>query len=119
MARPGPSLGAPSASVFVSLCGDGKITRRRSAIAIQLTQGEFPMRKTAFALAAAAALFSPLSAYSQQIEIGPGGVHIDGDREGVRHRDGECEQLRRACEHKDELGDQGEGNCRRYRETCR
>ena len=78
------------------------------------------MYKYAFAVAAAAALFSPLSAYSQQIEIGPGGVRIErgGDRDGYRHRDGECEQLRRACEHKDELGEQGQGNCRRYRETC-
>jgi hypothetical protein len=79
------------------------------------------MRKYAFAIAAAAALFFPISAYSQQIEIGPGGVHIDrdGDREGHRNRDGECEHLRRACEHKDERGEQGEGNCRRYRESCR
>jgi hypothetical protein len=88
------------------------------------------MFKYAFAIAVAAALFSPISASSQQIEIGPGGVHIDrdgdregyrqrdGDREGYRHRDGECAHLRRACEHKDELGEQGEGNCRRYRETC-
>jgi hypothetical protein len=44
------------------------------------------MYKYAFAIAAAAALFSPISAYSQQIEIGPGGVHIDrgGDRERDR-----------------------------------
>jgi hypothetical protein len=27
--------------------------------------------------------------------------------------------LRRACEHKDERDEQGEGNCRRYRETCK
>ena len=96
------------------------------------------MRKHAFAIAAAVALFFPISAYSQQIEIGPGGVRIDrggdrdsdpegyrhrdgdrdNDREGYRHRDGECEQLRRACEHKEERGEQGEGNCRRYQETC-
>jgi hypothetical protein len=31
---------------------------------------------------------------------------------------GQCEELRRACENKDRLGEQGEGNCRRYRETC-
>jgi hypothetical protein len=29
-----------------------------------------------------------------------------------------CEELRMACMHKDQLGEQGEGNCRRYRETC-
>jgi hypothetical protein len=32
---------------------------------------------------------------------------------------GECEELRAACLRKDQLGEQGEGNCRRYREICR
>ena len=70
------------------------------------------------AIVAAAALFSPVPASSQGIEIGPGGVHIDPgrDRQG---RQGDCEELRRACLHKDELGEEGEGNCRRYRETCK
>jgi hypothetical protein len=27
--------------------------------------------------------------------------------------------LRQACLHKEELGEQGMGNCRRYRELCR
>jgi len=67
------------------------------------------MRKYAFGAAAAAALFViPVSALSQSLEIGPGGVRLRG----------ECEQLRRACENKDTLGERGEGNCRRYRETC-
>jgi hypothetical protein len=35
--------------------------------------------------------------------------------EGASQR--ECEELRSACQHKDELGDQGEGNCRRYRDA--
>jgi hypothetical protein len=71
----------------------------------------------AYALAiASAVLFCPVPSFSQAIEIGPGGVHIDGDRD----RQGQdCEELRRACLHKDELGEQGEGNCRRYRETCK
>ena len=30
----------------------------------------------------------------------------------------DCRGLRWACEHKDELGLQGAGTCRRYRETC-
>jgi hypothetical protein len=30
-----------------------------------------------------------------------------------------CEELRVACLNKDRLGEQGEGNCRRYRQTCR
>jgi hypothetical protein len=31
---------------------------------------------------------------------------------------GFCERLRWKCEHKYELGQEGEGNCRRYREEC-
>ena len=77
------------------------------------------MRVYALAVAFAMALFYPVSSSSQGIEIGPGGVHIDhgGDRERARQRD--CEELRRACLHKEELGEEGEGNCRRYRETCK
>jgi hypothetical protein len=71
------------------------------------------MRTYALAIAAAAALFClPFSASSQTVEFGPGGVRIGGGRSE------QCEELRRACEHKEELGEQGEGNCRRYRETC-
>ena len=29
-----------------------------------------------------------------------------------------CERLRRACQYKEERGESGEGNCRRYREEC-
>jgi len=69
------------------------------------------IRTFAFGVAAAAAFFIiPVSAFSQSVEIGPGGVRIG--------RGGQCEELRRACENKDRLGEQGEGNCRRYRETC-
>ena len=70
------------------------------------------MHTYALAIAAAAALFCTHSGVFQTIQIGPGGVRIGGGS-------GECEQLRLACEHKDELGEQDEGNCRRYRETCR
>lgn len=73
------------------------------------------MRRYELAVVAAAALCSPVPAFSQGIEIGPGGIYIDRDREG---RQGECDELRRACLHKEELGEEGEGNCRRYRETC-
>jgi hypothetical protein len=31
---------------------------------------------------------------------------------------GHCARLRRACENKDERGESGQGNCRRYREEC-
>jgi hypothetical protein len=37
----------------------------------------------------------------------------------VAQRGGGCEELRRACLMKDRLGEQGEGNCRRYRTICR
>src|SRR5437667_7526634 len=74
---------------------------------IRMSKG---MRKCVYGVAAAAAFFVlPISAYSQSIEIGPGGVRVGG---------GQCEQLRRACEYKDRLGERGEGNCRTYRETC-
>ncbi len=62
------------------------------------------MRRFVFAVAAATALFViPMSAFSQSIQIGPGGVRID---EG-RGRGGQCEELRLACENKDRLGEQG------------
>ena len=72
-------------------------------------------RELAFAVAAAAAIILvPISAFSQSVQIGPGGVRIDDGR----GRGGQCEQLRLACENKGALGERGEGNCRRYRETC-
>jgi hypothetical protein len=73
-------------------------------------------RKFAFAVATTAALFVvPISAFSQSVQIGPGGVRID---DGRGRGGGQCEELRRACENKDRLGERGEGNCRTYRETC-
>lgn len=33
--------------------------------------------------------------------------------------DVDCDSLRAACLHKRELGEQGEGNCARYRSLCR
>src|SRR4051812_40434408 len=75
------------------------------------------MRTHVLAIAAAADLFAfPLSASSQTFEIGPGGVRF-GEGRG-RGGGGQCEELRLACENKDRLGERGEGNCRRYRETC-
>jgi hypothetical protein len=65
----------------------------------------------------------PVSAFSQGIEIGPRGVEVDPGPGFHEHgRDGyarECEELRRACLYKHELGEEGEGNCERYREQCR
>ena len=85
------------------------------------------MRTFGFAIAVAAAMFV-LPVNAQRFEIGPGGVGISGGerdygRERYYGRDrshgGVCAELRRACLNKGELGEQGEGNCRRYRRTCR
>ena len=65
-------------------------------------------------LVAAFLLVAP--ARSQQIEIGPGGIAVSPNRE--RGWGGECAELRRACEYKMERGEEGQGNCRRYRRFC-
>ena len=82
------------------------------------------MRVYALAIAAAALCAFPSSTFSQGIEvpgieIGPGGVHIDRDRDREGSRQQDCEELRSACLHKEELGEEGKGNCRRYRDTCK
>ena len=82
------------------------------------------MRTFGFAIAVAAALFV-LPVNAQRFEIGPGGMGISGgERDYGRERyygreRGGCAALRRSCLNKEELGEQGEGNCRRYRRTCR
>ncbi len=40
------------------------------------------------------------------------------DDDGYWHRRRHCERLRRACIHKDDRGEWGQGNCRRYRYEC-
>lgn len=73
------------------------------------------MRTRRLALAFAAALFA-LPASAQTFQFGPGGVRVDPY--GGGGGGGRCEQLRRACENKDALGERGEGNCRTYRAEC-
>lgn len=73
---------------------------------------------TALILAAGLGLASVSSAAAT-----PVGVDVRGFREGitesVQYRGGGyCERLRRACVYKEERGEVGEGNCRRYREEC-
>jgi hypothetical protein len=81
------------------------------------------MRIYAIAIAAAALLAIPTSAFSQGIEVGPGGVKVDpGYHHRYQGRSGyrvDCRELRRACLNKEELGEEGMGNCRKYREFCR
>ena len=81
------------------------------------------MRAYAFAIAAAALFAFPASAFSQGIEFGPGGVRIEspyyhGYYQGRSASGSQCRELRRACLHKGELGEEGQGNCRRYRQIC-
>jgi hypothetical protein len=75
----------------------------------------------ALAIATAALFVLPTSAFSQGVEFGPGGIRINpGYHHRYHHvrRGGECRELRQACIHKEELGEEGQGNCRRYREVC-
>jgi hypothetical protein len=49
----------------------------------------------------------------------PGAGFLEGLIEQVQYRGGGyCERLRRACMYKEERGEVGEGNCRRYRQEC-
>ena len=57
-------------------------------------------------------LMAALPVHAQTFEIGPGGVQV------YRHGGGDCRELRAACMHKEEMGETGMGNCRRYREMC-
>jgi hypothetical protein len=74
---------------------------------------------TTFRLAMLALLWSGPS-FAQGIEIGPGGVRVEPGYGHHRHYGyaPDCRELRAACMHKEELGEQGRGNCRRYRELC-
>jgi hypothetical protein len=57
-------------------------------------------------------LMAVLPVQAQTFEFGPGGLRV------TPHGGAECRELRAACMHKEELGENGMGNCRRYRELC-
>jgi hypothetical protein len=86
------------------------------------------MRAYVLATVSAALFALPTSSFSQAVEFGPGGVRVYPHQYPYeypyhRHHDygadrGECRDLRLACLHKEELGEQGLGHCRRYREVC-
>jgi hypothetical protein len=78
------------------------------------------MRTYALATAAAALFAFPASAFSQAVvQVGPRGGDAWSLREGRSVWRPGCMELRRACLHKEVLGEEGEGNCRRNRETCK
>ena len=80
------------------------------------------MRKLGLAISAAITLVTlPGPSFAQTFEIGPGGVRVQEYREyrgGGRGRGVDCDELRWACRNKDRLGEEGLGNCRRYRDLC-
>lgn len=72
-------------------------------------------------LAALLLSFSITSAYAQiDFRFGPGSFwdHDEREHHGYDH-DRYCRHLREACIHKHELGEEGEGNCQRYRDECK
>lgn len=51
--------------------------------------------------------------------VGPPSLfNADATIDHVQYGSGYCARLRRACEFKYERGEEGEGNCRRYRREC-
>jgi hypothetical protein len=79
------------------------------------------MHAYAIAVATAALIAFPGSAFSQTVEIGPRGVEVGAGHHYYQGRSAsrpECRELRKACLNKEELGEQGQGNCRRYRHMC-
>jgi hypothetical protein len=78
------------------------------------------MRTYFLAALTAAAFVLPTATYSAQVYVGPGGVRVGpGDHHYYNYGGGRCRELRAACMHKQELGEQGMGNCERYRQMCR
>ena len=73
------------------------------------------MRTYVLAIVGAALFALPTSAFSQEL-IWAGrcpNTPLPSSGYGA-----DCRELRQACLHKEELGEQGQGNCRRYREVC-
>lgn len=60
-----------------------------------------------------------LAASAQVQIVPPGGVDVNPYGQGRMFGQADCHELRLACLHKEDLGEQGQGNCRRYREMCR
>jgi hypothetical protein len=60
--------------------------------------------------------FYPSDAQAQpSIQIDPGGAGVEDERDRRgRRRMGMCEELREGVSTRNRLGEQGEGNCRRY-----
>jgi hypothetical protein len=77
------------------------------------------MRACALAIAVAAIFAFPASVFSQTVEVGRRAVEVEGLNRGRSAARADCRELRRACLHDGQLGEQDQGNCQRYREMCR
>jgi hypothetical protein len=79
------------------------------------------MRTYLLAIATAAVLAIPTAALAEGIYVGPDGVRIGPSHHYYNRYEGggRCAELRQACLHKQELGEQGMGNCQRFRAMCR
>jgi hypothetical protein len=76
---------------------------------------EVAMRTYILAIATAALFAIPTAAFSEN------GHHRNYNRyEGLydRYESGRCKESRAPCTHKEKLGEQVMGNCRRFRELC-
>lgn len=82
------------------------------------------MRKILIATAALGVLIlQDVPSYAQSFRFGPGGFDYDDGRDYRDYREERrfrriCRELRDRCENKDLYGEEGMGNCRRYRRTC-
>ena len=66
-------------------------------------------------------VLSSLAYGAAAVAAAPAGVlHITAPQSAVEQVQSErtCRKLRRDCMFKDERGERGEGNCRRYRSVC-
>jgi len=70
------------------------------------------MRTYALVIATAAFFALPLQRSRRMLS------QIEPGYQGRSAYGGECRQLRKACLHKEDLGEQGQGNCERYRRRC-
>ena len=75
------------------------------------------MNKTLVGLVLGAGLVAALPASAAQYGIAAPQTLLSSVIE-VQYDDRYCRRLRRACEFKEERGEQGEGNCRLYRREC-
>ena len=76
------------------------------------------MRTFALAVAVAATAVSPVTAFSQTVQVGPRSVEVEGLVHGRSAARANSRELRRDCLHNGQLREQGQDNCKRYREIC-